>query len=89
VDIDPVYHEKIKDLILNFFSEKLLPSIKDLLHSFVFDIYIDVPPAQKVWLIGVNPWLPEYTDALLLSWEELLNLDPKGWDSNNLTLKTI
>ena len=34
------------------------------------DIYIDIPPKEKIWLLDFNPW-SEITNPLLFSWDEL------------------
>jgi hypothetical protein len=49
-------------------------TIGDYLNSYVFDIYIDSPPRNKVWLIDINPWIPECTDSLLFEWKEILEI---------------
>ncbi len=35
------------------------------------DIYIDVAPKYKIWLLDINPWLPEVEDSLLFDWDDL------------------
>ena len=59
----------IIDRIKDFYNK----SIKDkFLHkSYTFDVYIDIPPRYKVWLIDFNPWRSPLTDSLLFTWEEL------------------
>jgi hypothetical protein len=37
----------------------------------VFDVYIDIPPKNKVWLVDINMWHKIYTDSLLFEWEEI------------------
>lgn len=39
----------------------------------IIDIYIDVPPRFKIWLIDINPWLSNSVDPLMFTWEELEN----------------
>jgi hypothetical protein len=39
--------------------------------DYIFDIFIDIPPKSKVWLIDINPWIPYSVDSLLFDWEEL------------------
>lgn len=62
--------DRLRDLIQDFFDEKLKTTFPD--ESFAFDVYIP-PPHDKVWLIDINPWA-QRTDPLLFSWLELLTL---------------
>lgn len=39
--------------------------------SYVMDVYVDVAPKHRVWLIDFNPWIPGCVDSLLYEWEEL------------------
>ena len=41
--------------------------------DYVFDVYLDVAPAHKVWLLDLNPWIPFAIDSLMFEWEELEN----------------
>ena len=43
--------------------------------SYVMDVYVDVAPKHKVWLIDFNPWIPESVDSLLFKWEDLLTIE--------------
>ena len=43
--------------------------------SFVFDVYVDLPPTRKVWLIDIAP-CGEHTKPLLFDWDEF---PLKGW----------
>lgn len=60
--------KEYKPLITSFFEEQIKGKFFD--HNFVFDIYIDVPPNNKVWLIDFNPWI-EKTDTGLFTWNEV------------------
>lgn len=53
--------------IRSFFDEHIAGQFP--LDSYVFDVYIDVPPRRKVWLIDFSPVGPS-TEALLFDWEE-------------------
>jgi hypothetical protein len=64
-------------------QEKIIEKVEDIfeeviavcpLDSFSFDIYIDLPPQQRVFILGFNPFL-EPTDPLLFTWEELNALE--------------
>lgn len=57
-----------KPLIVDFFEEQIKG--KFLNTTFVFDVYIDIPPNNKVWLIDFNPWLAK-TDSALFEWNEV------------------
>ena len=41
------------------------------LDHYIIDVYIDVGPRYKVWLIDINPWIKGCADSLLFDWEEL------------------
>lgn len=41
------------------------------MNTYEFDLFIDVPPNNRVWLLDLNPWIPYATDSLLFDWEEL------------------
>ncbi|CAI2373925.1 unnamed protein product [Moneuplotes crassus] len=71
--------EQFKPLILDFFNDHLQGHFAD--PSFVFDIYIDIPPNNKVWLVDFNPWHSK-TDPGLLDWSEVMahpTSDPVEW----------
>lgn len=38
------------------------------------DIYIDIPPKERIILVDMNPW-GEYTQPKLFTWEELENCE--------------
>ena len=40
------------------------------LDTFIVDVYVDIPPKLKVWLVDLNPWVEAYTDPCLYSWED-------------------
>jgi hypothetical protein len=56
------YEVNVKDPIRLYCTE---------MKEFVLDTYVDVSPKHKVWLIDINPWLPESTESLLFDWDEL------------------
>lgn len=40
------------------------------LRRYVMDLYVDIPPRRKVWLVDFSPWGPT-TEPLLFDWSEL------------------
>ena len=60
--------DKFKPLIADFYDEEIANKFLD--KDFVFDIYIDVPPNNKVWLIDFNPWMIK-TDPCLFEWNQV------------------
>ena len=44
------------------------------MRDYVLDVYVDIAPRYKVWLIDINPWIPGCTDSLLFEWENLDSL---------------
>ena len=65
--------EEIKLRITQFMKEIMFPILtehQNELRSFVLDIYIDIKPREKVWIVDINP-LVESTDSLLFDWKEL------------------
>ena len=50
--------------------------------DYIVDVYVEKKVRQdadhkqvtrhKVWLIDINPWIPECVDSLLFTWTELL-----------------
>lgn len=64
--------EEIKDKILDLYDDHLSKSFPD--STFTFDVYIDTL-SKKTYLIDVNAFAP-FTDPLLFSWHELLQMDP-------------
>lgn len=64
--------------IKEFFEDKIKSKMNDYskdMHDYVMDVYVDVAPRHKVWLIDFNPWIPESVDPLLFNWVELNNRD--------------
>jgi hypothetical protein len=63
------------DKIQEFYNELIGESHKDWHNednsSYIFDVFVDVPPRYKVWLIDINPWIPDCIDSLLFNWNEL------------------
>lgn len=68
--------DQLAGTIEQFFESVLQTSYPD--DSFVFDVYIP-SPYDRAWLIDINPYI-ETTDTLLLSWEEILNIDYQASD---------
>ena len=64
----------IVEKITKFFNDNL-KNVKEFseMENYELDIFIDVPPNYKVWLLDLNPWIPFATDSLLFEWEELEN----------------
>ncbi|CAK9001114.1 unnamed protein product [Durusdinium trenchii] len=60
--------EEIKTAIRNFFEEKVRGRFP--LRRYVMDLYVDIPPRRKVWLVDFSPWGPT-TEPLLFDWSEL------------------
>ena len=60
--------EGYKSLITNFFDQEIKCKFPD--SNYVFDVYIDIPPNNKVWLIDFNPWILK-TDPCLFEWNEV------------------
>ena len=58
----------IQTAIADFFEQKVRSRFS--LKKYVFDIYVDVPPRRRVWLVDISPWGPT-TDACLFEWDEL------------------
>ena len=75
--------DQLRDLIQNFFDDKLKHTFPD--EDFVFDVYVP-PPHQRVWLVDFNPW-DQRTDPLLFSWLELLTMHtpPESLPSPTIT----
>lgn len=46
--------------------------------SYIFDVFIDIPPKYKTWVIDINPWIPYTVDSLLFEWDELENKETFG-----------
>ena len=59
---------------MEFYKEKILPCMSSYLDTYVMDIYVDIPPRYKVWVIDINAYLPYYGDPLLFQWDELEQL---------------
>lgn len=54
------------------------------MNDYIFDVFIDVPPNRKVWLIDINPWIPIAVDSILYDWKELEN-----WTKNEIDFKIV
>lgn len=62
--------ETYKRLIFDFYEEHILHKFLD--SDFVVDVYIDIPPNNRVWIVDFNPWTSK-TDSLMFTWDELMN----------------
>lgn len=74
---DPNYYDFLEGMrlaieirLVEFFEDNLKDSFPN--KSFVFDVYCP-KVEEKIWLIDINPF-SRTTDALLFSWNEILNL---------------
>jgi len=68
------FHEnmdRLKPLVTGFFDENIKGKFLD--SNYVFDVFIDVPPNCRVWLIDFNPWA-EKTDPGLFQWSEIVSM---------------
>jgi hypothetical protein len=64
----------MKEKLLDFYEVNVKVSIGDFcteMTEFTLDVYIDVGPKYRVWLIDINPWFPYEVDSMLFSWDEL------------------
>lgn len=71
--------DEFKLLILDFFNDNVREQFADA--NFVFDVYIDIPPNNKVWLVDFNPWHSK-TDPGLFEWSEVMShpvSEPPVW----------
>jgi len=67
-----------KSLIVNFFNDEIKEQFSD--PNFVFDIYIDIPPNSRIWLVDFNPWATK-TDPALFEWNEVrVHYNSRSWD---------
>eukprot|EP00347_Sterkiella_histriomuscorum_P020192 403338747 len=75
---DEVNNRQIARNISEFFNNSIKQSMMDYcseMSDYVIDVYVDVPPKSRVWLIDINPWIPESVDSLLFQWDELNQKD--------------
>lgn len=63
--------EAIQAAIQEFFEQKLRERFR--LKRYVFDVYVDIPPRRRVWLVDLSPWGPT-TDACLFDWDDLADM---------------
>lgn len=68
------YYEYLKGL-QSVISEKIQEIFKEIaekcpLDDFTFDVYFDLPPRYRVFIIGFNPFGDD-TDPLLFTWDYL------------------
>ncbi|CAE8633691.1 unnamed protein product [Polarella glacialis] len=64
--------EDIHRAIAVFFQEQVLGRFAP--SRFAFDVYVDIAPRRRVWLVDFSPWGPT-TDACLFDWDELAELE--------------
>lgn len=65
---------KIRSLLIDFYDEYIHRNFAEgTIQNYVFDVYVD--KNERVWLIDFNLWSTR-TDALLFTWEELIQLQP-------------
>lgn len=72
--------EALQQAIQTFFQEHIRQAFP--LDRYVFDVYVDIPPRRRVWLVDFSPWGPT-TDPCLFDWEEL-NGFPVAADSTDV-----
>lgn len=73
------FKSHIVEQVLDFYEVNVKPRMVDFcteMISYSMDLYIDVAPRHKIWLLDLNPWLPLSLDCLLFSWAELHSLQP-------------
>lgn len=58
----------IKNAIESFFQNEIVSSFT--LNRYVFDVYVDVAPRRRVWLVDFSPW-GSVTEPALFDWTEL------------------
>eukprot|EP00439_Symbiodinium_sp_Y106_P032313 s6575_g3.t2 len=63
--------EAIQAAIQEFFEQKMQERFR--LKRYVFDVYVDIPPRRRVWLVDLSPWGPT-TDACLFDWDDLAEM---------------
>lgn len=63
----------IRSQIIDFFDTVIEDRFP--LANYVFDVYID--KKERVWLLDFNVWGTQ-TDALLFTWDELMNMVGSG-----------
>ena len=66
--VDSEEVEAIHAVIADFFRQKLRSRFS--LERYVFDVYVDIPPRRRVWLVDLSPWGPT-TDPCLFEWSDL------------------
>lgn len=65
--------EAIRNAISTFFEDKVHGRFP--LSRFAFDVYVDIPPRRRVWLVDFSPWGAS-TAPCLFEWSELGRLSP-------------
>eukprot|EP00931_Biecheleriopsis_adriatica_P068232 TRINITY_DN42221_c0_g1_i1.p1 TRINITY_DN42221_c0_g1~~TRINITY_DN42221_c0_g1_i1.p1 ORF type:complete len:344 (-),score=73.03 TRINITY_DN42221_c0_g1_i1:59-1090(-) len=66
---------ELTTVIRSFFEQKVRERFP--LSNYAFDVYVDIPPRRRVWLVDFSPW-GATTDACLFDWEELRDLPAPG-----------
>ena len=63
--------QMLKERVAAFFNEHVKAKFAE--EAYAFDVFVDVAPNYRVWLLDFNPWSPT-TDTLLFTWDELTEL---------------
>lgn len=81
--------DKLKDKILEFIYNSVVPNLKNKLSldKYIVDVYVP-RPYNKVNIIDVNPFTRK-TDPLLFTWNELLLIDTAGEDTDNYEFRLV
>merc|ERR1711964_448898 len=61
----------LHSVIQDFFDGHICDEFS--LSRYVFDIYVDVAPRRRVWLVDFSPW-GSTTDPCLFDWDEITQL---------------
>jgi len=74
----PFLKEKQQEIVARiseFFTSKLKNKFFD--NSYVFDVYIDIPPKQRVLILDFNPW-GELTNPIMFSFDDFSSEKSSG-----------
>eukprot|EP00438_Fugacium_kawagutii_P023650 Skav206414 [mRNA] locus=scaffold292:77917:79054:+ [translate_table: standard] len=78
--LEEVEQEAIRSAISSFFEDKAglagwAGRVRGRfpLSRFAFDVYVDIPPRRRVWLVDFSPWGAS-TEPCLFDWSELSEL---------------
>jgi len=67
--------------------KSFIEGLEDLDACVVIDVYVDLPPRRRVWLVDLAPW-SESTDPLLFTWDELNEREQESPPSGSETTVT-